>query len=215
MTSQKDKQPSGRILQFACDCVSSLHRAMRDPWSYVTRAGLIASETKEIILNKTYRQPKTVTQLAKEIGLSQPAIHKHVQELLVSDMLREVDLPDAEKTYRIEKYYEPNFPVLFEEDVLQLDPACRKVGEHMAAIYWQHRDDLQEAFAGCSLEGRGYTLEDILDYLYSRIRRMGREILEEQGFFPELLTHPDGSRWVYWAEEVEIEEPAGEDQPSP
>ena len=96
-------QTSGRILLFACDCVSHLHGAIRDPWSYVSRAGLISSETKEIILNKTYRQPKTVTQLAKEIGLSQPAIHKHVGELLASDMMREAYLPDEEKSYRVEK----------------------------------------------------------------------------------------------------------------
>jgi DNA-binding transcriptional ArsR family regulator len=213
MTSQ-DKQTSGRFLQFACDCVSYLHDIIRDPWSYVSRAGLISSETKEIILNKTYRQPRTVTQLAKEIGLSQPAIYKHVQELLASDMLREADLPDEEKTYRIEKYYEPNFPVLLREDVAQLEPVCRKVAQRIAEIYWEHRDELQEAFVGCSLESRGFTLEDILDFVYSKIRRLGRKILDEQGFFSELPTHRDGSRWVYWAEEIEIEEPGDEEQPS-
>jgi DNA-binding transcriptional ArsR family regulator len=215
MTPQEDDQTSGCILQFACDCVSFLHRSFRDPWSYVSRAGLISSETKEIILNKTYRQPKTVTQLAKEIGLSQPAIYKHVQELLASDMLREAHLPNGEKAYRVERYYEPNFPVLLQEDVARLEPACRKVAQHLAEVYWEHRDELQEAFAGCSLEGRGYTLEDILDYLYSRIRRLGRQVLEEQGFFPQLPKHPDGSRWVYWAEEIEVEEPREEEQASP
>ena len=204
MTLQ-DKQTSGRILQFACDCVSHLHAVIRDPWSYVSRAGLISSETKEIILTKTYRQPKTVTQLAKEIGLSQPAIYKHVKELLASDMMREARLSDAEKTYRVEKYYEPNFPVLLEEDVAQLEPACRKVAQRIAEIHWEHKDELQAAFAGSSLERRGYALEDILDFLYSKIRRLGREVLDEQGFFPELPTHRDGSRWVYWAEEIEIE----------
>jgi DNA-binding transcriptional ArsR family regulator len=214
MALQEDKPASGRFLQFACDCVSHLHSVIRDPWSYVSRAGLISSETKEIILNKTYRQPKTVTQLASEIGLSQPAIYKHVKELLAGDMLREARLPDAEKTYRVEKYYEPNFPVLFLEDVAQLEPACRKVAQRIAEIYWQHRDELQAAFAGSSLEGRGYVLEDILDFLYSKIRRLGREILDEQGFFPELPTHRDGSRWVYWAEEIELEGPGDKEQPS-
>ena len=206
MPSEKSRQLSGRILQFACDCVSHLFQPIRDPWSYVSRAGLISSETKEIVLNKTYREPKTVTQLAKEIGLSQPAIYKHVQELLGSDMLREADLPDERKSYRVEKYYEPNFPVLLLEDVAQLEPACRKVASDVARIYWKHRDELRKAFAGCALEERGYALEDILDYLYSKIRRLGRQILDEQGFFPELPTHRDGSRWVYWAEEVAIEE---------
>ncbi len=206
MTQEASRPVTGRILQFACDCVSHLFQPIRDPWSYVSRAGLISSETKEIVLNKTYREPKTVTQLAKEIGLSQPAIYKHVQELLASDMLREADMPDERKSYRIEKYYEPNFPVLLLEDVAQLEPACRKVAADVARIYWEHRDELREAFAGCSLEERGYALEDILDYLYSKIRRLGRQILDEQGFFPELPTHRDGSRWVYWAEEVAIEE---------
>jgi DNA-binding transcriptional ArsR family regulator len=210
MTAQQD-----RILQFACDCVSHLHQPTRDPWSYVSRAGLISSETKEIILNKTYREPKTVTQLAKEIGLSQPAIYKHVKELLASDMLREAHLPDAEKTYRVEKYYEPKFPVLLEEDVAQLEPVCRKIAQRIAAIYWEHRDELQEAFTGCSLEQRGYALEDILDFLYSKIRRIGRELLDEQGFFPALPVHQNGSRWVYWAEEFEIEAPPDKDQPAP
>jgi DNA-binding transcriptional ArsR family regulator len=208
----RDEQPSGRILQFACDCVSHLHGIIRDPWSYVSRAGLISNETKEIILNKTYRQPKTVTQLAKEIGLSQPAIYKHVQELLASDMMREAHLPDAEKTYRVEKYYEPNFPVLLQEDVAQLDPVCHQVAQRIAEVYWEHRDEFQAAFAGCSLEEQGYVVEDILDFLYSKIRRMGRRVLDEQGFFPELPTHRDGSRWVYWAEETEIEEPTAESQ---
>jgi len=207
MAPHEKEQSAYCILQFACDCVSHLHDTIRDPWSYVARAGLISSETKEIILNKTYRQPKTVTQLAKEIGLSQPAIHKHVGELLGSDLMREAHLPEEEKTYRVEKYYEPNFPVLLKEDVAQLEPACRRVAEHIAEIYWEHRDELQAAFDGCSLETRGYALDDILDYLYSRIRRLGRSILDEQGFFSELPTHPDGSRWVYWAEEIEIKEP--------
>jgi DNA-binding transcriptional ArsR family regulator len=215
MTSSEKTQTSDRVLQFACDCVSFLHRPMRDPWSYVTRAGLISSETKETILNKTYRDPKTVTQLANEIGLSQPAIYKHVKELLVSDMLREAHLPDAEKAYRVEKYYEPNFPILLKEDVAELAPVSRKIAQHLAQVFWEHRDELEEAFSGSSLEKRGYTLEDILDYLYSRIRRMGRHVLDEQGFFPELPAHPDGSRWVYWAEEVEIEKRSDEDEPSP
>jgi DNA-binding transcriptional ArsR family regulator len=207
MTSPENKPTSGRILQFACDCVSHLHDTIRDPWSHVSRAGLISSETKEIILNKTYRQPKTVTQLAKEIGLSQPAIYKHVKELLASDMIRETHLSNEEKTYRVEKYYEPNFPVLLQEDLAQLEPVCRKIAQRVAEIYWEHLDELQGAFAGCSLGDREYTLEDILDYLYSKIRRLGREILDEQGFFPELPTHRDGSRWLYWAEEIELEEP--------
>jgi hypothetical protein len=94
--------------------------------------------------------------------------------------------------------------VLLQEDVIHLEPVCQKVAHRIAEIYWEHREELQQAFADCSLESRGYALEDILDFLYSKIRRLGRRILDEQGFFPELPLHPDGSRWVYWAEETEL-----------
>jgi len=198
-----DPSTSGRILQFACDCVSKLHDVIRDPWSHVSRAGLISSETKEIILNKTYRQPKTVTQLAKEIGLSQPAIHKHVKELLSNDMLRAASIADSEKNYRVEQYYEPNFPVLLMEDLDQLDPICNKIANQIAGLFWKHRDDINSSFKGTVLEEKGYKVDDILDFLYSKIRRKGREILDEQRFFSELPVHKDGSRWVYWAEEID------------
>jgi hypothetical protein len=149
--------------------------------------------------------------LAREIGLSQPAVYKHVRELLASDMLREANLAVEEKGYRVEKYYEPNFPVLLGEDVEQLEPVCRRIAERIAQIFWEHRSELEEAFSGSSLESRGYSSDDILDFLYSKIRRMGRNILDRQGFFPDLPTHRDGSRWVYWAEEIEVEWTEGED----
>ena len=208
--NEKDTAPT-RLLQFACDCVSSLHNAIRDPWSHVARAGLLSGETKEIIINKTYRQPKTVTQLAKEIGLSQPAIFKHVKEMLASEMMRVADLSNQEKAYRIEQYFEPNFPILFIEDVTHLEPACKKIAHKVAEVYREHRNDLEDAFVGTSLQDRGYNVEDILDYLYSKIRRMAREILDEQGFFSELPAHKDGSQWVYWAEEIDIPDSEGQE----
>ncbi len=205
MNNSDSNQSTGKILQFACDCVSRLHDPKRDPWSHVSRAGLISSETKEIILNKTYRQPKTVTQLAKEIGLSQPSIHKHVKELLASDMLRAASIHDSEKTYRVERYYEPNFPVLLAEDLKQLEPICDKMAHQIAGIFWQQKEALKQAFEGSTIENKDYSVDDILDFLYSKIRRQGRNILSDQGFFPELPVHKDGSRWVYWAEEIDNE----------
>ena len=158
-----------------------------------------------MILNKTYRKPKTVTQLAKEMDLSQPAIYSHVKGLLAAEVMREADVPRNEKNYRVERYYEPNFPVLLKEDVEQMEPVIQKISQSIAGIYWKHRNELQEAFEGCSLEERGYSLEDVLDFFYTKIRRRGRQVLEEQGFFPELPRHKNGSQWTYWAEEMDSE----------
>ncbi len=203
MNNENSDQKSGKILQFACDCVSRLHDVIRDPWSHVSRAGLISSETKEIILNKTYRQPKTVTQLAKEIGLSQPAIHKHVKEMLTTDMLRPASVSDSDKTYRVEQYYEPNFPVILMEDLSQMESLCDQMANEIAGLFWKNKDNLKQAFKGSSMENRGYELDDILDFLYSKIRRKGRKILDEQRFFPDVPVHKDGSEWLYWAEEID------------
>jgi len=117
-------------------------------------------------------------------------------------------MPIDKRKHGVEKYFEPSFPVLLEEDVAQLEPACRRVAERIAEVFWDERESLEQAFEGSSLDERDYKLEDILDYLYSRIRRVARNALDEQNFFPELPKHPDGSRWVYWAEEIDIEAPA-------
>ncbi len=205
MTAVQERRGQTHVLQFACDCVSYVHDIVRDPWSHVTRAGLISSETKEIILNKTYRQPKTVTQLAREIGLSQPVVFKHVKEMLASEMIREAAVPDSEKAYRVEKYFEPNFPVLLEEDLAKIDPVCQKVAGQVAEVFLQHREELKAALEGSSLNPRGYTSDDVSFYLYSKIRRIARSMLVERGYFPEVPVHQDGSRWLYWAEEIEID----------
>ncbi|MGD8758837.1 MAG: winged helix-turn-helix domain-containing protein [Anaerolineales bacterium] len=215
MSKEPDTLEQTRVLQFACDCVSYVHDQVRDPWSYVTRAGLISSETREIILNKTYRHPKTVTQLAREIGLSQPVIYKHVKEMLASEMIREVPIPSSEKAYRVEKYYGPNFPVLLEEDQAEIDPVCRQVAKQVAQVFMQHRDELIGALLRSSLGSRGHIFEQVPYYLYSKIRRMARDILNERGFFPEIPVHGDGSRWLYWAEEIRLGEQPAEETRSP
>jgi hypothetical protein len=64
------------------------------------------------------------------------------------------------------------------------------VARRIAEVYWKHKDELREAFAGCSLEARGYAVDEILDYLYSKVRRVGHQVLDEQGF--SLWKLPEG-----------------------
>ena len=47
-------------------------------------AGAVPTSPKELILNALYRQPRTTAQLAQILGLSAPAVHRHVAELLDS-----------------------------------------------------------------------------------------------------------------------------------
>src|SRR5262245_2996550 len=97
-------------LLFPCECVSARTDNYSDPWAPISRNRLLSDGTKEDILNRLADEPKTVSQLAKELDLSVPSVHKHVNEMLTSELLR-VSI-EREKLHPKERYYEPNFPVV-------------------------------------------------------------------------------------------------------
>ena len=75
-------------LRFPCECVSA-QGGYSDPWAGISQNRLLPDGTKEEILNSLSREPKTTAQLAKELDLSQPSIHRHIGEMMVSELLRE------------------------------------------------------------------------------------------------------------------------------
>ncbi|TMH09510.1 MAG: winged helix-turn-helix transcriptional regulator, partial [Betaproteobacteria bacterium] len=79
---------NGQALHFPCECVSVQH-GYSDPWAGVTQNKLLNDGTKERVLNSVARQPKTIARLAKELGLSQPTVHTHINDMLKSELLRE------------------------------------------------------------------------------------------------------------------------------
>jgi len=189
------------ILKFACTCINSVE----DPWSYVSRSGSLSSETRQIIVNKIYKEPKTVTQLAKEIGLSQPAIHKHVVELLNEGLIKEVEIPESERTFKRERYYSPTFPVILRSDLDILEPLLTRIVEETAKIIERNKDQLKTGFDITSLPKRHWAFEDLTFFLYKKITDLMREKFEREGFFPEIPVK-NGEKWIFWAEEVDIKE---------
>ena len=189
------------ILKFSCNCINSLE----DPWSYVSKSGILSSETRQIIMNKIYREPKTVTQLAKEIGLSQPAIHKHIAELLNEGLIKEVKVPESERVFKREKYYSPNFPVVLRSDLDVLEPILRIIIEEAARIIKKNENRLKTSFNRTSLPKRQWAFEDLTFFLYKKITDLTREKFEREGFFPQIPLR-NGEKWIFWAEEVNIEE---------
>lgn len=187
------------ILKYSCSCINS----SEDPWSYVSRSGSLSSETRQIIINKIYKEPKTVTQLAKEIGLSQPAIHKHVAELLKEGLIKEVEVPENERAFKREKYYAPNFPVVLKSDLDIFEPILTRIVEEIAEIIERKRDQLKIGFNKTSLPKRKWTFEDLTFFLYKKITDMTREKFEREGFFPKVPLR-NGEKWIFWAEEVDV-----------
>jgi len=188
------------ILKFSCSCINSIE----DPWSYVSRSGSLSSETRQIIINKIYKEPKTVTQLAKEIGLSQPAIYKHVTDLLNEGLIKEVEVSENERAFRREKYYSPTFPVVLKSDLDILEPTLTRIIEEVAKIIKTNKDRLKSGFDRTSLPKRQWIFEDLTFFLYKKITDQIREKFEREGFFPEIPVR-NGEKWVFWAEEVDVE----------
>ena len=75
-----------RELQFACECVSA-KGGYSDPWAAISQNKLLPDGTKEEILNRLAKEPRTIAQLAKELELSQPSIHRHIGEMMASELL--------------------------------------------------------------------------------------------------------------------------------
>lgn len=201
MTDGISQQPEpARTLRFACSCVSAAN-VSDDPWADVSKHKKFEDGTKELILNAIHRQPRTIAQLAEELGISRPAVHRHITDMLSSEMIREVDVPETVRQTVVERYYAPNFPVVLASDRREVLPALEEVAREVSDLFRRHQDDLATAYARTSLSGRGEPLETLLHWLYTAAVRMARDRLEEEGALPPWPEHRDGSRWVWWAEE--------------
>jgi predicted ArsR family transcriptional regulator len=158
--------------------------------------------TKERILNAIYRRPRTITQLAELLGISAPAVHRHIVDMLADELVQEVALEAPQRSRGSERYYRPNFPVVLAADRSALQPVLDELAAEIAAAFHQRREALGHAFAHTSLPARGEPVELLLHYLYATATRLARESLEADGNLPPWPEHGDGSRWLWWAEEA-------------
>jgi DNA-binding transcriptional ArsR family regulator len=191
---------NGRGLHFPCECVS-LQRGYSDPWAAIAQDKLLNDGTKEQVLNSVARRPKTIARLAKELGLSQPTIHAHVNDLLKSELLCRA--MDWEKQHPAENYYEPNFPVLGAADRAASKPICQAMAEQIADLFEKNQPGLQRAIEETSVMERGWRYADVAQCLYASVQRGARKILEERGVLPRRQKHDNGAEWLFWAEETD------------
>jgi len=187
-------------LRFACDCVSS-QSGYGDPWASISQKKLLPDGTKESIINSVGKEPKTIAQLAKELDLSQPSIHRHIGEMMASELLRESE--EWERKYPTERYYEPNFPVVRADERAEFEATCQEMAERVADLFEKRRKQLESAFNKTDLANRGWMFADIAQYLYASVQRGARELLEQRGTLPPREKHRNGVDWIFWAEEAD------------
>src|SRR5215207_10961069 len=162
-------------LRFPCDCVSGRNEDYGDPWSDVTKNKLLSDGTKEVIINLVADEPKTISQLAKATNLSAPSIHKHINELLASELIR--DSIEWEKLHPKERYYEPNFPVVRAEECESLHGICEQMSESIAELFASAYPKFQQAYDESGLAGSGWTFDDLSQCVFARVQRNARELL--------------------------------------
>jgi AcrR family transcriptional regulator len=188
-------------LRFACACASAFPSG-EDPWVAIVNQRKLNDGTKELILNAIYRQPRTITQLAELLGISAPAVHRHIGDMLADDLIQEVDLAAPQRSRGSERYYRPNFPVVLAADRDALQPVLEDLAADIAAVFQQRQEALANALADTSLPARGEPVELLHHYLYATATRLARARLEAAGSLPPWPEHADGSRWIWWAEEA-------------
>ena len=186
-------------LRFPCECVSGRDGGYSDPWTAVAKNRLLPNGTKEEILNLLVREPKTLSQLAKELILKPASVHAHVNDMMKSELLRE---PEAwEKKHPAERYYEPNFPVFRAEECAEFEALCQEMAEQVAALFEKKRAQMESAFRKTGFASRGWELADVTQCLYANMQRGARALLEQRGLLSPPERHANGVEWVFWAEE--------------
>src|SRR5438105_3173702 len=77
--------------------------------------------------------PNRIARLAEELGLSQPAVHTHVTDMVDSELLR--GAKEWEKKHPAENYYEANFPIVRSADRRVFEAICDKMAQEVADIF--------------------------------------------------------------------------------
>lgn len=186
-------------LRFPCECVSSRSGGYSDPWTGITKNRLLPDGTKEEILNLVAQEPRTISQIAVTLSLSAPSVYAHVSDMLKSELLREA--VEWEKTHPAERYYEPNFPVIKEEEAEEICRLCDDMAAKVADLFKKQRRKLEKAFRETPLADRGWDFAEVAQYVFASMQRGAREILEQDGILSPPNAHRNGVEWVFWAEQ--------------
>jgi len=188
-----------RGLCFPCECVSSRVGGYSEPWAAVAKNKLLPNGTKEEILNLVAQEPMTISQLAGALGLSAPSVYTHISDMLKSELLREA--VEWEKSHPSERYYEPNFPVIKEDEAAELCEFCDELAVKLATLFKKHRRQMEKIFRETPLADQGWDFAEVAQYIFASVQRGARELLEKDGMLAPPKAHANGVEWVFWAKQ--------------
>lgn len=170
----------------------------QNPW------GRVGEKSKKAILTALYfKGPMTCKQLSEELNLATSTISRHIASLLEVDVIREVKY--ADKTYKVEKYYDLNFPVFMDNDHKVMSTAFEPIMKEIAETIERYIPELKATFEKCSLKEKGWRFEDpeVTFYLVTALEYAANEYLMEKGIFPRYKRRPGGLDWFIFGETSE------------
>ena len=169
---------------------------------------LLDSETRHAMITKLfYKGPMTAKQMADEVGLSPTTVLRHIEILVDGDMLKEVKIPEDEKAFKRERYYNVTFPIWSIADQETMRPIYEKIGGETAEVVKKHLNELKQAYQKTDLCGKGWKFDD--PDIYSKLMAsatctLTREVMVKRGLRP--IPEEKGNKWGMFGEEREDEE---------
>lgn len=150
--------------------------------------------TRERLVAALAERPRTVAQLARQVGLAQPTMLEQVRRAIRDGLIVEVDVPMDHRRTAGERFYAPAVPVIRQADKELLEPACRALAIEMATALTEQRGDLLAAFAMTHLARDGWDFPAIWPYIHEMVFRLTIEQLD--GLIASNLEASHGLAWV-------------------
>ena len=169
---------------------------------------LLDSETRHAMITRLfYKGPMTAKQMADEVGLSPTTVLRHIEMLVDGDVLKEVEVPEDEKAFKRERYYDVTFPIWSVDDQEKMRPIYEKIGGETAEVVKKHLSELKEAYEKTELCGKGWKFDD--PDIYSKVMAsatctLTREVVEKHGLKP--IPEEKANKWGMFGEEKENQE---------
>ncbi len=182
-----------------------LHWTKRVRVTGPTAADRVAGPTtRERLVAALADRPRTVAQLAQAFGLAQPTMLEHVRRALRAGLVVEVEIPEEERHFAVERYYATAVPVVRLPDRDILHAACRALADQVAGSLNDAggQSDVHAAFMMTTLARDGWSFDDLWPYLHETICRLALERLTHRRDPNWLPAH--GLAWVEVLDEDDV-----------
>ena len=101
---------------------------------------------------------------------------------------------------KVEKYYEPNFPIFSQQDKETISRVKREIGEKTAAVIIENLDRFKEAFEATTTSRRGWSFDDP-SVRYYMLQPSSHAVLAKKGYLSDPPKRPGGNWWWMYGEE--------------